>query len=371
MMNAESSQENPRQTVHTCQLSQMSTLWLLTSFNFGAVIRTGATQAKGKYLNLLQPPKISQSVFLSSTLTTLNYIKNHSSTDLSCSVIQDNLEGQDKRATAEKKTLRYQPEVDQGRQFDQEKPGQAKQASDREKQLKQEKVDQARQFDQEKRDQAKQLESADLLLRNKIVLLDSVKLENAQLGNAKERAEQFNKYLREELTGKKATARYYADLNGLMSTELVHLRSRIPVESTKRVDQLTIELDELRAHHEDVILQHSLNLSAQKAETNRLNREVSQMQEQLNTKNKEFERLERTASKLREDLSKCRQQLLRQRGVMLQGLRAADKTADADSPRHSSTDSEVDPLPLSTADEMADSQRKQPQNSAMKVERWD
>ena len=201
-------------------------------------------------------------------------------------------------------------------------------ASDREEQLKQEKRDQVRRFDQEKRDQAKQLESTDLLLRNKIVLLDSVKLENAQLDNAKERAEQSNKSLREELADEKATATY-------MSTELDHLRSP---------------------------------MSAQKTETDRLSREVSQLQEQLNTKNEESGRLERQASKLRGDLSNCRQQLLRQRGVMLRRLRAAGKTANREPPRHSSTDPGVDSLPLSTADEMADSQGKQRKGSAMEVD---
>ena len=65
------------------------------------------------------------------------------------------------------------------------------------------------------------------------------------------------------------------------------MQMELDTKNSERVDQLTTELDELRAHHEDVLLQQSLNLSVEKIETDRLKREVSQMQKKLDTKNTE------------------------------------------------------------------------------------
>ncbi|KAL8825687.1 MAG: hypothetical protein Q9191_004264 [Dirinaria sp. TL-2023a] len=177
------------------------------------------------------------------------------------------------------------------------------------KQLEQQKRDEAKQFAEDKSewsavrtDLEKQLAIGD----DTVNLLNDFREQDSKARKEIERKAAMYKDWYED---RRVRVKYFRDLNGMLAQDLATAKAQAPRIDTAKVDELTAQLTELRAQHEDVLLTQGWNLSGANIQIGQLSREAAQLREQLTAKNGECGKLEQQLKTKTGENAKLEEQL--------------------------------------------------------------
>ncbi|KAL8820789.1 MAG: hypothetical protein Q9191_007445 [Dirinaria sp. TL-2023a] len=126
---------------------------------------------------------------------------------------------------------------------------------------------------------------------------------------ARKKIERKAEMYKDGYENRRVRVKYFRDLNGMLARDLATAEAQTPPVDTAKVDELTAQLTELRAHHEDVLQTQGLNLSGANLQIGQLSRETAQLREQLTAKNGECGKLEQQLNTKTGEYVKLEEQL--------------------------------------------------------------